>query len=324
MPAIWVLAEAEGDRVASSALEVATEATRIGALSKAEVVAVVLNGSAGAAAELAGHGATRVILITAAWDGADAAIPTGWLRSLVETEQPDVFLIPGTTIGREMAPRLAVALDAGLVDDCTYLRIGAGGVLEATRMEDDGAAATRLTWTGDAPALALIPPGTFRPEPVSDAAEPAVTEFDPKGSTPAAIELIGSEPIDPAQLPLDDAPVLVAGGLGVGGSDGFELLQTLAGAMGGKVAASRRATDLGWVDRDALVGQTGATVRPALYLACGISGASQHVLGMKDSGFVVSINSDPSAPIHGLADLAVVADLHDVVPELIAALEQDQ
>jgi electron transfer flavoprotein alpha subunit len=324
---IWVLAEGTDGRVASAPLEATTEAARLSRLLGTEVTAVLFGGDESAIETLGAHGAETVVSIDLSWDGADSAVPAGVLADLITRDRPQLVLIPGTAMGRDIAPRLAVRLGAGLVEDCIYLRVGDGGRLEATRMEDDGAAASRLVWIGTGPALAMLPPGTFRAEPVGDRPVPRVVYADIADLPETGLRLLNSRKIDPAQLPLEDAPVLVAGGLGMGGPDGFEVLENLASVIGGKVAASRRATDLGWVDHRVLVGQTGKTVRPAIYLACGISGASQHVLGMKESGFIVSINSDPHAPIHGIADLAAIGDVGEIVPELVAgfasALEEE-
>jgi electron transfer flavoprotein alpha subunit len=202
------------------------------------------------------------------------------------------------------------------------LRLGADGVVEGTRLEEDGGSATRVAWDPHRPALATVPPGTFRSESRLEWTAPETSEIACPEVGESRTTLVESRRIDPGELPLEDVPVIVAGGLGMGGPEGFDLLSDLAAAMGGKVAASRRATDLGWAERDALVGQTGKTVEPALYLACGISGASQHILGMKDSGYVVSINTDPYAPMRGIADLAVTADALELVPLLTEEFER--
>jgi electron transfer flavoprotein alpha subunit len=283
-----------------------SEAARLLEGRDGEVTAVVLDGQPQLADELAGYGADRIIRVVGmAWDGADIGIPAGAISDLAHEYPPRLVLVAGTTFGRDLGPRLAVRLGAGLVEDCTYLRLVAGGDLEGTRMEADGASASRVAWRNIGPDDLLARTAQVVGVDCPELGEPLVT-------------LLDSRPIDPAELPLEDVSVIVAGGLGLGSPEGFDLLADLAEALGGKVAASRRATDLGWAGRDALVGQTGKTVEPALYFACGISGASQHVLGMKDSGFIVSVNKDSYAPMNAVADLAVTADALDLLPLLTA------
>jgi electron transfer flavoprotein alpha subunit len=284
---------------------------------------VVLDGEPQLADQLAEYGADKVIRVDGmAWDGADIGIPARIVARLAEERLPQLILVAGTVFGRDLAPRIAVRLTVGLVEDCTFLRLGADGVVEGTRLEEDGDSATRVAWDPHRPALATVPPGTFRSESRLEWTAPETSEIACPEVGESRTTLVDSRRIDPGELPLEDVPVIVAGGLGMGGPEGFDLLSDLAAAMGGKVAASRRATDLGWAERDALVGQTGKTVEPALYLACGISGASQHILGMKDSGYVVSINTDPYAPMRGIADLAVTADALELVPLLTEEFER--
>jgi electron transfer flavoprotein alpha subunit len=170
--------------------------------------------------------------------------------------------------------------------------------------------------------LVMIAPGVFPLRTFDDAVQPGIEHIALNGLPEPDTQLLSSKRLEPDDLALEEAEVIVAGGRGMGGEDGFRALEELAAVLGAKVAASRRATDLGWADRDALVGQTGKTVRPALYLACGISGASQHVLGMWESQLIVAVNSDPNAPILRVADLGVVGDVATVVPELTEAFRR--
>jgi electron transfer flavoprotein alpha subunit len=162
-----------------------------------------------------------------------------------------------------------------------------------------------------------IPPDTVDPD-TDSVVDPPVLRLG--GTSRFAPEVVDRQPEDMRNLPLRHADIVVAGGRGVGGPEGFRHIELLADALNGTVAASRVATDLGWIDRDRLVGQTGETVIPRLYVACGISGQSQHLIGMKDSETIVAINQDPSAPIVAMADIAAIGDLAEVIPAAVAEL----
>lgn len=316
---IWVFTECRDGRVVGPAVDLLAHAVRIDDRLSEGVTAVVI-GDGDVAAEVGAVGVPALLRIaTPGWDGVDGAIPAAALSSVAAKHQPRLILFSGTAFGRDIAPRVAVRLDTGIVADCTYIRVGPDQSLEATRFEVDGASASRLAWRGPGPALAVFPPGILAAAIPTDAGPAAITDVEAGGLPTPTTVVTSSARIDPADLQLEDATVLVAGGLGMGGPEGFETLVDLAEAMGGKVAASRRATDEGWAGTAALVGQTGKTVAPAVYLAMGISGASQHVLGMRDSGFIVSVNTDPHAPIHAIADLSVVGDAVKLTPRLAAA-----
>ena len=311
---IVVVAEGSSGRVHQASLEVMSAASRLAAATGTRL-RVVLVGEAGPAliGQLGDHGASRVTIV-AGRDASDPAAAAVAIASAVSGD-PAMILCAGTVTGGEIAPRLAVILDAALISDCTYMRAGAaGGLPELTVQSADGSGAVRMTWEGT--VVVVVPPGVFRAEPRKVDGPPAIDEIATEAANGSGLETIGAHPIDPAIIPIDESAVLVSGGLGMGGTDGFAMLSELAEAIGGRVAASRRATDLGWAPTNVLVGQTGKRVAPDLYIACGISGASQHVLGMVDSGFVVSINTDPNAPIHAIADVAVIADAGTLVPLL--------
>jgi electron transfer flavoprotein alpha subunit len=172
------------------------------------------------------------------------------------------------------------------------------------------------------PAVAVIQPGA---QPVPPSGTPKLVNMAaPAVDSRIEPQLLSVKPQDLATLELEHARVIVAGGKGVGGAEGFSRLQELAESLGGTVGASRMATDLGWIGTDRLVGQTGKTVRPTVYVACGISGAAQHVLGMRESDTIVAINLDPHAPLVGLADVAAIGDLREILPALVAELGEEQ
>jgi len=326
-PAIWVFAECRDGKVVGPVLDLVAETRRLTDQIDSEVTAIVI-GDADVAADLGARGAAALVLVPdVGWDGADGAVPAAVLSALAREHRPATMLFSGTALGRDVAPRVAIRMGTGVVGDCTYLRVSTDGRLEATRSLDDGGAAARTAWSDAGPSIAVVPIGILPPSAPADLPAAAVVVEAVDGLPDGGPRLLDSYRIDPAKLPLEDVGVIVAGGLGIGGPDGFEILADLADAMGGKVAASRRATDLGWAGTESLVGQTGKTVAPGVYLALGISGASQHVLGMQDSGLIVSINTDPHAPMHAVADIAVVGDARSLAPVLAeafrAALSED-
>ncbi|MDD3435620.1 MAG: electron transfer flavoprotein subunit alpha/FixB family protein [Candidatus Gastranaerophilales bacterium] len=241
---------------------------------------------------------------------------------VINETKPQIVLIGATTQGRDLAPRVSSTLNTGLTADCTHLDINEKGML----------AATRPTFGGNLMATILcknMPQmATVRPKVLKKAENPIVknTEFiemkpqingiDPKTEI---IEFIKN--IQTTGKRIDEAEVIIAGGKGLKSPEGFKLLEELANALGGAVGASRAAVDAGWVDHSIQIGQTGKTVMPKLYIACAISGAVQHTVGMNSSDKIIAINKDPKAPIFQVADLGIVGDVFEIVPELIKQLK---
>lgn len=236
--------------------------------------------------------------------------------------KPQIVLIGATTQGRDLAPRISSSLNTGLTADCTHLDINEKGML----------AATRPTFGGNLMATILcksLPQmATVRPKVLKTAVNPIVKntqfiEIKPNISDIIPkIELV--EFIKNAQTTgkrIDEVEIIVAGGKGLKSPDGFKLLEELAGVLGGAVGASRAAVDAGWADHSIQVGQTGKTVTPKLYIACAISGAVQHIVGMSASEKIIAINKDPKAPIFQVADIGIVGDVYEILPELIKLLK---
>ena len=242
------------------------------------------------------------------------------LAHLVREEGVDTVLFAASVLSADVAAGLAARLDAGLNWDLVDLAkddgnlVGKRPALEDTVYVDVG-------WTGE-PRLAMFRPGTF--DPAETGGEAEVADFSPPQfedfSTQATmLEQAHAESEGPS---IEDADVIVAGGRGLGSPENFSLVEALAKALGGAVAATRAVVDAGWYPYATQVGQTGKTVSPKLYIACGISGAIQHKVGMQGSGVVIAINKDPNAPIFEFADLGVVGDLNEVVPKLTQLVEQ--
>ncbi len=241
------------------------------------------------------------------------------LAHLVREEGVDTVLFAASVLSADVAAGLAARLDAGLNWDLVDLvkddgnLVGKRPALEDTVYVDVG-------WTSE-PRLAMFRPGTF--DPAETGGEAEVSELSPQFedfSTQATmLEQAHAESEGPS---IEDADVIVAGGRGLGSPENFSLVEALAKALGGAVAATRAVVDAGWYPYATQVGQTGKTVSPKLYIACGISGAIQHKVGMQGSGVVIAINKDPNAPIFEFADLGVVGDLNEVVPKLTQLVEQ--
>lgn len=241
---------------------------------------------------------------------------------LINDVKPSIVLIGATTQGRDLAPRISSALNTGLTADCTSLDINEKGML----------AATRPTFGGNLMATILcknLPQmATVRPKVLKKAKEAIVknTEFiqiQPDiDKVDKKVELV--EFIKNAQTTgkrIDESEIIVAGGKGLKSPDGFKMLEELAEVLSGAVGASRAAVDAGWADHAIQVGQTGKTVMPKLYVACAISGAIQHTVGMNGSEKIIAINKDPKAPIFNIADIGIVGDVFEIIPELIKLLK---
>ncbi|MDT8715495.1 electron transfer flavoprotein subunit alpha/FixB family protein [Clostridium sp. 19966] len=242
---------------------------------------------------------------------------------LIEDRKPEILFIGATFIGRDLGPRIAARLKTGLTADCTSLDIDAEGkYLLATRPAFGGNLMATIACADHRPQMATVRPGVFAKLEKDEVREAKVEEVALK-LTAADVRTKVVEVVKTAKdlVDIGEAEFIVSGGRGVGSVEGFKLLQELADVLGGTVAGSRAAVDKEWVDKNVQVGQTGKTVKPKIYIACGISGAIQHLAGMQDSDFIIAINKDENAPIMKIADYAVVGDLNKVVPEMIAQLK---
>jgi electron transfer flavoprotein alpha subunit len=235
------------------------------------------------------------------------------LETLLGDQQFDAVLFASSVLSADIAAALAARLDAGLNYDLTDLAVEDGKLVGKRPALGDSVYAD-VGWTSE-PRLALIRSGTFEPEETGGSAEvaPFESRFQDFSLAATMVEQAHEESEGPS---IEDADVIVAAGRGLGGPDNFGLVEELAKALGGAVAATRAVVDAGWYPYSTQVGQTGKTVSPKLYVAVGISGAIQHKVGMQSSGLIVAINKDPNAPIFEYADLGVVGDLHEIVPKL--------
>lgn len=252
------------------------------------------------------------------------------LIDLVHEHEPQIMLYGATSVGRDLAPRVASAVRAGLTADCTDLEIGShrepGGrdyedLLLQIRPAFGGNIIATIVNFDRWPQMATVREGVMPPEDPDFTREGEVIPVEVDLSREAAVLEILSRTLRPRGGHLKGARVVVAGGAGMGSRDGFDLLWELAGALGGQVAGSRAAVDAGWIDKERQVGQTGLTVRPPLYIASGISGAVQHLAGMSDAKKIIAINIDPEAPIFEVAHYGIVGDARKVIPMMVEAVK---
>ena len=246
---------------------------------------------------------------------------TNLIVDLVREIEPDIFLIGATNQGRDLAPRISSALKTGLTADCTGLDINEKGLLAATRPTFGGQLmATILCKTK--PQMATVRPKVLKPaqEIHYKDTEFIYREVKPEDIIENVEILEFAQNLEALANELDSADIIVAGGKGMKGEDGFKLLKDLADALGGVVGASRGAVDMGFAPQEMQIGQTGKTVSPKLYIACGISGAMQHTCSITGSDYIMSINTDENAPIFEVSDMGIVGDAFEVIPQLIERL----
>lgn len=322
---IWVVAEHRRGALLQVTGELLGAARQLGEASRQEVAAVLCGYEVEKlAGELFAWGADRVYLVDdpRLADNVDDYHAEA-VAKLIQEERPSVVLVGGTFFGRSLAPRVAARLRTGLTADATEVELDPeSGLLRLTKPSYGGNVMAIITCPERRPQMATIRPRAL-PVPQREAGRQGVVErraFTPAQEAKMAILEAVSEGACVANLA--DARVIVAGGRGLGDPKNFKLLEELAAVLGGAVAASRAVTDLGWYPASCLVGQTGITVAPRLYIACGISGAVQHVVGMRRAGTIVAINKDPHAPIFEIAHYGIVGDVLEVVPALTAELRR--
>jgi len=246
------------------------------------------------------------------------------INEVVNAKKPEILFIGASFIGRDLGPRVAGRLSTGLTADCTSLDVDAEtNNLLMTRPAFGGNLMATIVCGDHRPQMSTVRPGVFEKLAKDENRTFQVEKFDVQLSASdirtETIEVVKSvkEMVD-----ITEADIVVSGGRGVGCKENFALLQELADVMGGTLAGSRAAVDNGWVEKAVQVGQTGKTVRPTIYIACGISGAIQHLAGMQDSNYIIAINKDSDAPIMKAADVALVGDFAKVIPEMIAQYKE--
>jgi electron transfer flavoprotein alpha subunit len=328
MGGIWVVGEVDGDGALTKlSCEAATASRLLGEAAMLDVRGVVVAAEPDAAAASMTAFLPVVIAVRApeALERPAAAVVAARVAALAgaAAEPPAYVVVGATPDGRDLAGALAALLGVGILVGATGLAWAdaADGLPAGPRVEMQpfgGRVVTTSAFTGER-GIILLRPNMVAAEPLAapGRVEAAATQAIVDPALVRVVERVATQSTGPA---IEDARVIVAGGRGVGGPDGFSGLADLAGLLGGAVGATRAAVDAGWVDYAIQIGQTGKTVKPAVYLAFGVSGAIQHKVGMQTSEIIVAVNRDPDAPIGEFADLFVVADLAAVVPALASAL----
>jgi electron transfer flavoprotein alpha subunit len=319
MGSILIVAEIQDGAIREATYEVVTMARGIADASGREVKSLVIGSGVGElASELASKGGGETLVV----DDASAAnysvdVWTTAIRAAVDASGADLVMISNTPTGWDVAPRIAAALDSAFVSDC--FKISAEGeTLSFRRRIFNGKLDAELSASGT--AVVTVQPGALDAGESSSDGGTKPLEVDLSG---AKAHFVETKQADSTGVDLTKADVIVSGGRGVGDPEKFsEVIQPLADVLGGAMGASRPVVDAGWLPHNYQVGSSGQIVAPKLYIACGISGAIQHLVGMKGSNFILAINKDPDAPIFEVADLGVVADLFDIVPALTRALSE--
>lgn len=330
---VFVFAEQRDRKVQKVALELIGKGKELAKDLHTEVTAVLLGRDmADEAKKLCYAGADKVIY--ADDDLLDVYMTEPYvytMHKIITEKKPEVVIYGATAIGRDMAPRVSARVHTGLTADCTGLTVEADEEdpeklnLMMTRPAFGGNLMATIACPNHRPQMATVRPGVMQAAKYSEQNPVKVEEY--KIEIPKEcknVEILDVTKIIQQRMNIEDAKVLVSGGRGMHGPENYPMLEELADLLGGTIAASRAAVDAGWVPKDRQVGQTGKTVRPNLYIACGISGAIQHLAGMEESDFIIAINKDETAPIFDIADVGIVGDIFKVVPLLIEELKKER
>lgn len=322
---VMVFAEQRDGNIMNIALELLGEGKKLATDLGVELGAILIGDNvADKAKELFAYGADAVYLVE------DPALKnyrtesyTAAFEKIIKTYKPEIILIGATNIGRDLGPRVAGRVHTGLTADCTKLEIDPETrLLLQTRPAFGGNVMATIQCPDFRPQMATVRPGVMQKAAPDANRTGKIVKVDYDQNT--KVRTIVKEVVRESSkvVNLEEAEFIVAGGRGLCGSDGFELLQQLADELGGILGASRGAVDAGWISNTHQVGQTGKTVRPKIYIACGISGAIQHVAGMQNSDIIVAINKNANAPIFKVADYGIVGDLYQVVPAMIETIKE--
>ncbi|MGF7059834.1 FAD-binding protein [Brassicibacter mesophilus] len=322
---VWVFAEQREGKLLNVAVELMGEGRKIADTLGVELTAVLLGSKLDEAAErLVKYGADKVLYVdnellnVYTTDGYTKVI-----SELVSDKKPEIMLIGATNIGRDLGPRLSARLGTGLTADCTRLEIDEeDNKLLQTRPAFGGNLMATIVCPNHRPQMSTVRPGVMEKAQYDETRQGKIEIIDVDLSkSDIKAEVIEVVKSGKGEVALEEAPIIVSGGRGLGTRENFELVEKLAKKLGGVVGASRATVDEGWVEHSHQVGQTGKTVRPKLYIACGISGAIQHLAGMQEADCIVAINKNPDAPIFKIADFGIVGDVNEIIPAIIEALD---
>ncbi|GAA0182802.1 electron transfer flavoprotein subunit alpha [Clostridium sediminicola] len=325
---VWVFAEQREGKIMPVVIELLGEGKKLASEIGCELCAILLgNNIKDLSKELIAYGADKVYI--AQHELLEKFTTDGYTKVITDAInkiKPEIVLLGATHIGRDLAPRVSARVDTGLTADCTKLEIDPEDKkIKQTRPAFGGNIMATIVCPNHRPQMSTVRPGVMDKAHRDDDRYGEIVEIDVK----LAKEDVRTEVVEIVKtmkeiVSLTDAEVIISGGRGLGKPEGFDLLKELAHKLGGVVGASRAAVDNGWIDHSHQIGQTGTTVKPTIYIACGISGAIQHIAGMQESDIIVAINKNTDAPIFEVADYGIVGDLYNVVPALIEALDRSE
>lgn len=337
MNSIFVYCEIDNGKVADVSLELLTKGRALADTLGCELEALALGHKLeGIEKELVKYGADVIHIADCECLAPYRTLPhNSIVCGIFREEQPQIALMGATSIGRDLGPRVSSELHSGLTADCTSLEIGDytenktgkeyKNLLYQIRPAFGGNIIATIVNPDCRPQMATVREGVMKKEESAKPGKGVVKLVDPKkyiSDADFAVTIIDRQ-IEENKINIKGAPVIIAGGYGMGSKENFEILYQLADVIGGEVGASRAAVDSGMAEHGRQVGQTGVTVRPKLYIACGISGQIQHTAGMDESAIIISINTDPDAPINKIADYAITGDVMDIVPKMIKYYKQN-
>ena len=322
---VFVIAEQRDGKIMKVSYELIGKARELANDLGQDVIAVLMgSGIEAVAGDLAKAGADKVIVVDDPMLAEYVTEPYAKAATaVIKANDPEIVLFGASSIGRDLAPRVSARIHTGLTADCTKLEIDPETkLLNMTRPAFGGNIMATILCADHRPQMATVRPGVMQALESCDKVgevEKFAVEFTAADMNVEICEVVKT---DKKAVDITEAKILVSGGRGLGSAEGFAQLKDLADVLVGEVSASRAAVDNGWIEKDRQVGQTGKTVRPDLYVACGISGAIQHAAGMEESEFIVAINKEETAPIFSICDLGIVGDLNKIVPKLTEALKK--
>ena len=323
---ILVFAEQRDGVIQNVGLELIGKAKELAEKLEVPVTAALIGYNVGGLAQtLVEYGADRVLVVdNARLEVYDTEAYAQVFKAIIDAKKPEIVLFGATTLGRDLAPRVSSRMNTGLTADCTKLEISEENKgLEMTRPAFGGNLMATIICPDHRPQMSTVRPGVMQKMTRLKGAVGEIEEFpvslDTSKMKVKVLEIVKETA---NKVDISEAKILVSGGRGIGSAENFAALEEVAKQIGATVSASRAAVDAGYIEHDRQVGQTGKTVRPDIYFACGISGAIQHVAGMEESEYIVAINKDKDAPIFGIADLGIVGDANKIAPLLAEELKK--